>query len=78
LFCFCIVIDQAESNNCSEENKEAIVETLSTMGDFFGGEKQTMALLPKLPAKHTAIGTQRYFSAVFVECDIASILLEML
>ena len=54
------------------------METLSTMGDFYGGEKQTMALLPKLPAKHTAIGTQRYFWAVFVECDIASILLEML
>jgi hypothetical protein len=29
------------------------------MKDIYGGEKYSVALLPKLPAKHPAIGTQR-------------------
>ena len=51
-----IVIGELENN---EENNEAIVETLSSMKDIYGGQKYRIALLPKLPAKHTAIGKQR-------------------
>ncbi|CAB4041105.1 Doublecortin domain-containing 5, partial [Paramuricea clavata] len=47
-------------NNATEENKEAIVESLSSMKDVYGGEKYSVAVLPKLPAKHPAIGTQRW------------------
>ena len=45
--------------NSAEDDKETSSETLTSMNEFYGGEKQTVALLPKLPAKHTAIGTQR-------------------
>lgn len=51
-------IDEVEKT-CGEENNEAIVETLSTLKDIFGGEKCCVALLPKLPVKHPAIGAQR-------------------
>jgi hypothetical protein len=58
-YCISLIVIGELENNGTEENNKAVVETLSSMKDIYGGEKFSVAILPKLATKHTAIGKQR-------------------